>query len=85
MASVTQLGCLGIGVSGLARWERFATEVPGLQVSGSDSDGSMFLGMDEYHHPMRYPTGRRRRPRVHRMGGPCWHRARTLRAPNQRV
>lgn len=50
MASVTQLGCLGIGVSDLARWERFATEVLGLQVSGSDPDGSMFLRMDEYHH-----------------------------------
>lgn len=50
MASVTQLGYLGIGVSELARWEHFATEVLGLQVAGADSDGSMFLRMDEYHH-----------------------------------
>jgi biphenyl-2,3-diol 1,2-dioxygenase len=42
MASVTQLGYLGIGVSDLARWERFATEVLGLQVNGTDPDGSMF-------------------------------------------
>ncbi len=50
MASVTQLGYLGIGVSDLGRWERFATEVLGLQVNGTDPDGSMFLRMDEYHH-----------------------------------
>ncbi|HZO80199.1 MAG TPA: biphenyl-2,3-diol 1,2-dioxygenase [Candidatus Binataceae bacterium] len=50
MASVTQLGYLGIGVSELARWEHFASEVLGLQVNGTDSDGSMFLRMDEYHH-----------------------------------
>lgn len=50
MASVTQLGYLGIGVSELARWEHFATEVLGLQVNGTDPDGSMFLRMDEYHH-----------------------------------
>lgn len=50
MASVTQLGYLGIGVSDLARWERFATDVLGLEVNGTDPDGSMFLRMDEYHH-----------------------------------
>ena len=50
MASVTQLGYLGIGVSDLARWEHFATNVLGLEVNGADADGSMFLRMDEYHH-----------------------------------
>lgn len=50
MASVTQLGYLGIGVSDPARWEQFATGVLGLQANGADEDGSMFLRMDEYHH-----------------------------------
>lgn len=50
MANVTQLGYLGIGVSDLARWERFATEVLGLEINGKEPDGSMFLRMDEYHH-----------------------------------
>jgi len=50
MASVTQLGYLGIGVSDLARWEHFATDVLGLEVNGADADGSTFLRMDEYHH-----------------------------------
>ena len=49
MASVTQLGYLGIGVSDPARWSRFATEVLGLEVNGTDADGSTFLRMDEYH------------------------------------
>ena len=31
MASVTQLGYLGIGVSDLARWEQFAANVLGLE------------------------------------------------------
>ena len=50
MASVTQLGYLGIGVSDIDAWERFATETLGLQVSKDSDDGSMFLRMDEYHH-----------------------------------
>src|SRR5260370_38172907 len=50
MASVTQLGYLGIGVSDLARWEQFAANVLGLEVNGADADGSLFLRMDEYHH-----------------------------------
>ena len=50
MASVTQLGYLGIGVSDLARWEHFATKVLGLEINGADADGSAFLRMDEYHH-----------------------------------
>ena len=50
MAGVTQLGYLGINVSDLDAWEQFATDVLGLQVSGRDTDGSLFLKMDEYHH-----------------------------------
>ena len=50
MAAVTQLGYLGINVSDLDAWEKFATDVLGLQVSGRDTDGSLFLKMDENHH-----------------------------------
>ena len=50
MSSVTQLGYLGIGVSDLAVWERFATQTLGLQNNGHDADGTLFLKMDEYHH-----------------------------------
>jgi biphenyl-2,3-diol 1,2-dioxygenase len=50
MASVTQLGYLGLNVSNLGEWEKFATEVLGLQVAGKASDGSLLLRMDEYHH-----------------------------------
>lgn len=50
MASVTQLGYLGLSVSNLGDWEKFATEVLGLQVAGRADDGSLLLRMDEYHH-----------------------------------
>jgi len=46
MASVTQLGYLGLSVSNLAEWERFAAEVLGLQLGEKGSDGSLFLRMD---------------------------------------
>jgi biphenyl-2,3-diol 1,2-dioxygenase len=57
MASVTQLGYLGIGVSDLARWEKFASDVLGLEVSGVDPDGSLFLRADEYHHRFVFRPG----------------------------
>ncbi|MGH7933885.1 MAG: VOC family protein [Candidatus Binataceae bacterium] len=50
MASVTQLGYLGLSVSQLDEWERFAAEVIGLEVAGKDPGGSLLLRMDEYHH-----------------------------------
>jgi 2,3-dihydroxybiphenyl 1,2-dioxygenase len=49
MASVTQLGYLGLNVSDLGEWERFATELLGVQVVDRTSDG-FFMRMDEYHH-----------------------------------
>ncbi len=49
MVRVTQLGYLGIKVSDMEAWERFATQILGLQISGRD-DGILFLRMDEYHH-----------------------------------
>src|SRR3712207_4168570 len=54
MASVTQLGYLGLSVSNVDEWERFATQVLGLQSNGRVADGTLFLRMDEYHR--RFPV-----------------------------
>ena len=59
MANVTQLGYIGLSVSNVDEWERFGTQVLGLQSNGRDSDGSLFLRMDEYHHRfIVHPTGK---------------------------
>jgi biphenyl-2,3-diol 1,2-dioxygenase len=50
MASVTQLGYLGLNVKDLAEWERFAADILGLQSAGRDSAGALLLRMDENHH-----------------------------------
>ena len=50
MERVTQLGYLGIGVSDVDAWKQFAAHTLGLQVHDPDSDGTVFLKMDEYHH-----------------------------------
>lgn len=58
MSGVTQLGYLGIGVSDITAWEEFATGVLGLEVSGKDPDGTLFLRMDENHHRFAlHPSG----------------------------
>lgn len=56
---VTQLGYLGLEVSDLARWEKFATGVLGLECGGADPDGSLFLRMDEHHHRFALRKGPR--------------------------
>jgi biphenyl-2,3-diol 1,2-dioxygenase len=59
MSSVTQLGYLGLSVRDVDGWERFATQILGLQANGRDADGALFLRMDEYHHRfVVHPTGR---------------------------
>src|SRR5690242_679282 len=59
MASVTQLGYLGLSVKDPNQWELFAAQVLGLQPNGRDPDGSLFLRMDEYHHRfIIHPTGK---------------------------
>ncbi len=50
MASITQLGYLGLGVSDVDAWERFATQTLGLEAGGRDPDGALFLRMDEYQY-----------------------------------
>jgi 2,3-dihydroxybiphenyl 1,2-dioxygenase len=49
MASVSQLGYLGLNVSDLGEWERFGTELLGLEVVEKTPQG-FFMRMDEYHH-----------------------------------
>jgi 2,3-dihydroxybiphenyl 1,2-dioxygenase len=59
MMSVTQLGYLGLSVSNVDEWERFATQILGLQANGREADGSLFLRMDENHHRfIVHPTGK---------------------------
>lgn len=59
MASVTQLGYLGLSVRDVNGWEKFASQVLGLQPNGRDPDGSSFLRMDEYHHRfIVHPSGK---------------------------
>jgi len=48
MSGVTSLGYLGLGVKNPDAWEKFATEILGLQSSGVADDGRLLLRMDEY-------------------------------------
>ena len=50
MASVTQLGYVGIGAKDVEQWEHYATESLGLQCNGRENDGSLLLRMDEYEY-----------------------------------
>jgi 2,3-dihydroxybiphenyl 1,2-dioxygenase len=59
MASVAQLGYLGLDVTSLANWESFATEVLGLQVAANNPDGALCLRADENHHRFILQQGSR--------------------------
>jgi 2,3-dihydroxybiphenyl 1,2-dioxygenase len=48
MTSVRQLGYLGLEVSDLARWERFAVDLLGLEPGRRGADGSLALRLDQY-------------------------------------
>lgn len=50
MASVSQLGYLGIGTSDAKAWQDLATTILGLQVVPGDDQSTSYLRMDEYHH-----------------------------------
>lgn len=54
---VTQLGTIGIEVSDVPGWERFATQVLGLELGESDPDGTLFLRMDQNHHRIALHPG----------------------------
>jgi extradiol dioxygenase len=49
MASVSQLGYVGIGISDEKAWQDLATNILGMQVVPGD-DTTSYLRMDEYHH-----------------------------------
>lgn len=49
MIQVTELGYVGIGVSDLAAWSRYASEILGLEVVPESADRA-FLRMDYWHH-----------------------------------
>jgi extradiol dioxygenase len=49
MATVSQLGYVGLGVSDLVAWERFATGILGMSISERGADGSLKLRMDDHH------------------------------------
>lgn len=53
-----QVAYVGIGVSDVARWRTFATDVLGMQVTDGGADGAVYLRMDEYHHRIAlHPSG----------------------------
>ena len=47
MAEINSLGYVGLGVSDLEQWQRFATEILGMQVGQRDAQG-ISLRMDEH-------------------------------------
>jgi len=59
MASVSQLGYLGIGVSDAKAWQDLAGTVLGLQVVPGDDMSTSYLRMDEYHHRLELRTNGR--------------------------
>jgi biphenyl-2,3-diol 1,2-dioxygenase len=48
MSGISSLGYLGLGVKDVAGWEKFATQILGLQSAGIREDGTLRLRMDEY-------------------------------------
>lgn len=50
MASVTELGYLGIGVKRTDEWRSYAEGILGIPASAPDKDGTTFLRMDGNHH-----------------------------------
>ena len=50
MASISQLGYVGIGTSDVKAWQDLATDILGMQVVPGDDRSTSYLRMDEYHH-----------------------------------
>jgi 2,3-dihydroxybiphenyl 1,2-dioxygenase len=59
MTRVRQLGYLGLEVSDLAAWERFAVDVLGLELARRAPDGSLALRMDWYEQRILLHPGRK--------------------------
>ncbi len=50
MNGVTELGYLGIGVSDLDAWRRYATQIVGMQLVDDSAGAEFYLRMDQWHH-----------------------------------
>jgi 2,3-dihydroxybiphenyl 1,2-dioxygenase len=48
--AAAQLGYIGLGVSDLATWKEFATQILGFQDNGQSASGDVYLRIDDYHH-----------------------------------
>jgi 2,3-dihydroxybiphenyl 1,2-dioxygenase len=48
MTAVTQLGYLGIGAKDIVAWRNYAEGLLGLEVAGTDPDGTVRLRLDEH-------------------------------------
>jgi 2,3-dihydroxybiphenyl 1,2-dioxygenase len=57
MATVSQLGYAGIGVSDAGAWERFATGILGMSISERGADGALKLRMDDHHYRIAIHPG----------------------------
>ncbi len=57
MASVTELGYLGIGTSNAKEWQNLATTILGMQVVPGDDKGTSYLRLDECHHRVELRSG----------------------------
>ena len=64
MTRVRQLGYLGLEVSDLIAWERFAVDVLGLELARRAADGSLALRMDWFEQRIRF--GRNNRTSIDR-------------------
>ena len=70
MASVSQLGYLGIGATDVKAWHDLATGVLGMQVIPGDDRSTSYLRMDEYHRRVELRSNGSDRPRLYPMGSP---------------
>jgi 2,3-dihydroxybiphenyl 1,2-dioxygenase len=52
MVQVTELGYMGIGVKQLAEWQRFATEILGMELADDGEGDRCYLRTDYWHHRM---------------------------------
>lgn len=53
MSEVTELGYVTIGVSDLAAWDAFATQILGLEVMPGEDAKTRYLRMDYWHHRIK--------------------------------
>src|SRR5215510_8621045 len=59
MASVSQLGYVGLGTGDAKAWQSLATNILGMQVVPGDDRSTSYLRMDEYHHRLELRSGGR--------------------------